>query len=96
MAFFNVMKPGDFFYEKTPDGFDLKKKIKAEDDYYEDKISPVGKDNQEEQGGGFYSSITPTRGGQTSKPFRPNKITEVSSEHDNSYGSLVDAAYVDR
>lgn len=43
LAFFNVMKPTDFFYERTQDGFELKKKITGDDDYYHSKIEPEGK-----------------------------------------------------
>ena len=31
LAFFNVMKTSDFFYERTHDGFELKKKIAIDD-----------------------------------------------------------------
>lgn len=37
------MKPTDFFYERTQDGFELKKKITGDDDYYHSKIEPEGK-----------------------------------------------------
>lgn len=33
-AFFNVLKPKDYFYEKTTDGFELKKRINVDDDFY--------------------------------------------------------------
>lgn len=91
LAFFNVMKPRDFFYERTPDGFDLKKKIKGEDDYFEDKIEPAGKDNEDEQG--FYSNnVIHVKGGMTTQPFRFNQSDEASDQ-DYSYGSLVDKQY---
>lgn len=30
LAFFNILKPKDYFYEKTPEGIELKKRINAE------------------------------------------------------------------
>ena len=45
IGFFTVMKSKDFFYERTTDGFDLKKKMEAEDDYYENKLEPAGKES---------------------------------------------------
>lgn len=43
VAFFTIMKPQDFFYERTADGFELKKRINIDDDFYQSKIEPEGK-----------------------------------------------------
>ncbi len=43
LAFFNVMKPNDFFYEMTPEGFELKRRSKVEDEYSPNKVDPTGK-----------------------------------------------------
>lgn len=48
LAFFNVMKGNDFFFEMTPEGYELKRRIKAEEDYYSQKIEPVGQEIEDE------------------------------------------------
>lgn len=59
-AFFNVVKSKDFFYELTPEGFELKRKIKVEDDYYSSKQGPLGKEAEDEEG--FYSNVYHVQG----------------------------------
>lgn len=87
LAFFNVLKPIDYFYEKTADGFELKKRINADDDFYESKLESGGKAAEDEEG--FPSNVYRTQvgGGLTNELL---KVRESGSDdRDYSFGSLL-------
>ena len=97
LAFFNVMKSSDFFYERTTDGFELKKKIVVDDELIEEKISPAGNDEEEEEG--YFSKITHVQGenvfasNQGFHKFDP--VQRINEESEYSFGSLMDKKYED-
>ena len=55
LAFFNVIKPDDFFEERTPDGYHLNKKFEVDSDGIENRLHPAGEDGEAEHG--QYSKI---------------------------------------
>lgn len=83
------MKPADFFYERTADGFELKKRINVDDDFYQSKIEPEGKAGEEEEG--FATGVYRVQAGTG---FTTNELLKIRDgsdfgDKDYSFGSLM-------
>lgn len=84
------MKPDDFFYERTPDGFQLKKRINIDDDYYQSKIQPEGKAGEDEEGFATNVYRTQVGAGFTTKQLLKIQSHDDFSDKDYSFGSLME------
>ena len=78
LAFFNTHKDKDFFEEITPEGFNLHKKNKLDEDFLPDKIKIEGHDGEIEEG--FLNDYSHALQSKAALRFEDGSVNEIYSE----------------